>query len=130
MWSLIIPKPRHIVALIVFVPLMFGLLYFFARNTEPYETAENFLRSDGRIASAVGQVAQVSFRFWEGFHFTGGEASFTFEVAGDKGTAVVALQLRRSSGTWRVIAADVRAAAGSTARVVKFALGSSSARMA
>lgn len=125
MWSLILPKPRHVVAFVVFVPLMLGLLYFFTRNTEPYETAEHFLRSDGRIASAVGPVAQVNFKFWQGFHFTGGEASFTFEVTGSKGASLVELQLQRSAGTWRVIAADVRAADGSTSRIVGFAHRSS-----
>lgn len=121
MWSLILPKPRHLVALVVFVPLMLGVLYFFTRTTEPYEAAEHFLRSDARIASAVGPVTQVNFKIWEGFHFTGGEANFTFEVAGSKGESVVALQLQRSAGTWRVIAADVRAADGSTSRIVGFA---------
>jgi hypothetical protein len=125
MWSLILPKRRHVVALVVFVPLMLGLLYFFTRTTEPYETAEHFLRSDGRIVTAVGQVAQVNFKFWEGFHFTGGDASFTFEVTGSKGASVVALQLKRTAGQWRVVAADVRAADGSTSRIVGFALGSS-----
>lgn len=131
MWSLIVPKRRHVIALVVFVPLMLGCLYFFARNTEPYEVAEHFLRSDGRIASAVGPVDQVSFRFWDGFHFTVCEASFTFDVMGGKGTSLVALQLRRSSGTWRVVAADVRAADGSTSHIVGFAaLGSSAGCLA
>lgn len=130
MWSLIVPKRRHVIALVVFVPLMLGCLYFFARNTESYEVAEHFLRSDGRIASAVGPVAQVNFKFWEGFHFTGGEASFTFDVTSGKGTSVVSLQLRRSSGVWSVTAADVRAADGSTSRIVGFVLGSSAARLA
>jgi hypothetical protein len=119
MWSLIIPKPRHLVALILFLALLLGLLYFVTRNSEPYETAEQFLLSDGRIASAVGPVAQVNFRFWDGFDFTGGNARFTFGVTGSKGSFVVALDLRRSSGVWHVVTADVRALDGSTSRIVR-----------
>lgn len=130
MWSLIVPKRRHIIALIVFAPLMLGLLYFSARNAEPYEVAEYFLRSDQRIASVVGPVAQINFKFWEGFHFTGGDASFTFEVTGSKGASVVVLHLQRSAGAWRVIAADVRPAGGSTSRVVGLVLDNPSTDIA
>jgi hypothetical protein len=45
MWSLIIPKRRHVVGLVVFLVLFLPLLYVVARHTEPYETAEQFLLS-------------------------------------------------------------------------------------
>jgi hypothetical protein len=105
-------------ALLVFVPLLLGLLYLFTRTTPPYEAAERFLRSDTRIASAVGPVVRVSFKFWAGFHFTGEEASFVFEVTGTSGACVVALQLQRSGGKWLVFAADLRGSDGSTKRIV------------
>ncbi len=124
MWSLIIPKRRHVVALIIFLALFLPLLYTVARHTEPYETAEQFLLSDDRVASSVGPVDRIDFRFWEGFHFTGGDANFTFEVTGSKGTSIIEMHLRNSSGVWRVVTADVRASDGSTSRIVGFALES------
>lgn len=129
MWSLIIPKRRHVIALVVFLVLFLPLLYVVARHTEPYDTAEQFLLSDSRIASSVGPVSQINFRFWDGFHFTGGDAAFTFEVTGSKGTSIVELHLRSASGVWRVVTADVCAPDGSTSRVVWFALESSAARL-
>lgn len=118
MWSLIVPRRRHVVALIIFLALFLPLLYVVARHTEPYETAERFLLSDSRISSSVGPVSRVEFRFWDGFHFTGGDATFAFEVTGSKGTSIIELHLRSSSGVWRVVTADVRTLDGSTTRLV------------
>lgn len=129
MWRLIIPKRHHVVALVIFLGFLFGLLYVVARHTDPYEVAERFLMSDAHISSSIGPVTRVDLRFWDGFHFTGGDANFTFEVMGSKGVAVVEVSLRRSSGAWHVVTADVRASDGKTSRLVGLALGSSASTL-
>jgi len=126
MWRLMLPKTRHIVALVVFASLLFAVLYFTERHSDSYEAAERFLASDARVASIVGPVSRVEFKFWEGFEavssVNGGEAHYTFEVAGSKGVSTVKVHLRSSSGVWRVVTADVRASDGTTSRIVGAAL--------
>ncbi|RVT47272.1 hypothetical protein [Rubrivivax albus] len=126
MWRLMVPKARHIVALIVFASLLFAVLYFTERHSDSYKAAERFLASDARVASVVGPVTRVEFKFWEGFQAVsssnGGEAQYTFEVNGSKGSSIIEVHLRSSSGVWRVVTADVRAVDGSTSRIVGMTL--------
>lgn len=122
MWRLMLPKARHVGTLVVFLSLLLAVLYVVARHTDPYEAAERFLLSDVRVSAAVGSVNRVDFKFWEGFHFAsssnGGEANFTFEVAGSRGSSVVDVHLRSASGVWRVVTADLRAPGGDAVRIV------------
>lgn len=123
MWRLSFPKARHVVALTVFLLLLLISIYVLTRHTASYEAAEKFLMSDARVSSAVGPVERIKFKFWDGFDFSslpnGGEATFTFEVTSIKGTSIVELHLRSSSGTWRVTAAEVRAPRSLAARIVR-----------
>ena len=125
MWRLVLPKARHIFALVLFASLLFAVLYITERHSDSYEAAERFLASDTRVASIVGPVSRVEFKFWEGFEavssFNGGEAHYTFEVTGSKKMSTVGVHLRSSSGVWRVVAADVRASDGATLRIVRAA---------
>jgi hypothetical protein len=127
MWRLIQPKGRHLVALVVFVSLLLTLLYVVTRQTDAYEAAERFVSSDARVAESVGTVTRIDFKFWEGFQFmssaNGGEANFTFEVVGSKGgISIIEVHLRSSSGTWRVVTADIRSSEGATSRIVGMAM--------
>ena len=126
MWRMILPKTRHIVALVVFASLLFAVLYFTEKRSDSYEAAERFLASDPHVASVIGTVSRVEFKFWEGFEavssVNGGEAHYTFEVAGSNGISSVKVHLRSSLGVWRVVTADVRAPDGTTSRIVGAAL--------
>lgn len=122
MWRLVVPKARHVVALIVFVSLLLPLLYMATRHTDPYEAAERFLSSDVRVVESVGSVTRIDFKFWDGFHFNGEEANFTFEVTGSKGASVIEVSLRRSSGVWRVVTTEVLSAEGAASRIVRIAV--------
>lgn len=122
MWRLMAPKARHIFALVFFSLLLFVVLYFTERHSDSYEAAERFLASDARVASFVGPVARVDFKFWAGFEavasLNGGEAHYTFEVAGSKGVSTIEVHLRSSSGIWQVVTADARFSGGTVSRIV------------
>lgn len=118
MWRMIVPRARHLAALAVFLLLFLVLLYFAIRYSDRYGAAEQFILSDARVTESVGSVTRAKFEFWDGFHMSGGEANFTFKVTGTKGVFTTKVQLRRSSGRWRVMAADIRSANGATSRIV------------
>lgn len=112
MWALIKPKPRHIVALAIFLPLLLLMLYLVTINSEDYEEAERFVSQDTRVAASIGRVQKTDFKFWSGFESAtsggGGHASYVFEATTDKGIFTVDVRLRRASGTWRMEAANIR----------------------
>jgi Cytochrome oxidase complex assembly protein 1 len=122
MWRVMLPKARHIVALAVFTSLLLTLLYVIERNSDPYDAAERFLSSDVRVTALVGPAIRIDFKFWQGFDVVsssnGGKASYTFEVTGSKGTAIVEVHLRSSAGAWQVVTADVRSSDGAVSRIV------------
>ena len=118
MWALIRPKVRHVVALILFIALLLPKLYFVVTKTDAYEEAEHFVHSDPRLLDAVGPVAEVRFRFWNGFQFTGCTANFSFEVVSPKGAFPVDVYLRCDAGRWKVERADIRSSDGQPKRVV------------
>lgn len=126
MWRMILPKPRHVVTLAIFTTLLLGLLYVIERNSDSYAAAERFLWSDAQVAALVGPPTRIDFKFWRGLDVVsssnGGRASYTFEVSGNKATAIIEVQLRSSSGVWRVVTADVQASDGSTSRIVGLGL--------
>ena len=53
MWRLMMPKPRHLIVMAIFVSLLLLLLYAVTRHTDPYEAAERFLVSDSRVTASV-----------------------------------------------------------------------------
>jgi len=108
MWPLIKPKARHLVALVLFLPLLLLTLYSVTKNTDAYEEAARFVAQDVRVAASIGQVKKTDFEFWKGFEFTGSNANFSIEATSEKGTFIVDVRLRHVAGTWRVEAADIR----------------------
>lgn len=108
MWALIKPKPRHLVALAVVLPLLLLTLYLVTKNTAAYEEAERFVSTDARIVDSIGRVSRVEFKFWKGFEFTGSDATFSFEATSEKGAFTVDVRLRCVAGKWRVETVDIR----------------------
>ena len=112
MWRLTRPQMRHFIAFAVFVVGMLVTLYFVAQNTDSYEAAEQFVRTDVRIEREIGAIHGVKFKFWDGFDFAStsgtGRANFTFEVTGVSGILVVQVHLRKDAGAWHVVLANAR----------------------
>ena len=123
MWALTRPTVRHVVALIAFIALLLLTIYFVATKTDAYEEAERFVHSDPRLLDTVGPVAEVHFRFWNGFQFTGCAANFSFEVVSQKGAFPVDVYLRCNAGRWRVESADIRSPDGQLKRIVGYSGG-------
>jgi hypothetical protein len=105
---------------LILATLIFLLTYFEARHSDPYEVAERFLYTDARVKEAVGPVARVDFRFWDGFEYSGGEAKFTFTVIGRNGASVTDVHLRSLSGAWSVLTVELRDGGGLASRIVGF----------
>lgn len=101
----------------IFLPLLLITLYLTTKNTDAYEAAARFVATDARIAASIGPVAKTSFKFWDGFEFTGSDANFSLDATTDKGKFVVEVHLRYLAGTWRVETADIRARDGTQTRI-------------
>lgn len=93
----------------IFVPSLLITLYLTTKNTDAYEAAERFVATDARIAASIGSVTKTSFKFWDGFEFTGSDANFSLGATTDKGEFVVEVRLHCVAGSWRVDTADIRA---------------------
>ena len=118
MSTMIRPKLRHVCALIAFVALLLPTIHFLATKTDAYKEAERFVHSDPRLLDTVGPVAEVHFRFWNGFEFTGCAANLPFEVVGQKGAFLVDVYLRCNAERWQVESADIRSSDGQLKRIV------------
>lgn len=107
-----LPKARHISALLAFTVVLLALLYVLERNSDSFEAAERFILADPRVIELVGPAVRIDFNFWRGFDVVsspnGGAASYVFLVTGTRGTAIVKVSLHSSSGAWQVVASDVR----------------------
>ncbi len=119
--SSLLPKRRHWVALVIFVPLLLLALYLVTVNGEDYETAKRFVAQDARVAVTIGKVRRVDLKFWRGFESVGGNgghASYSFDATSDKGEFLVEVRLGNIAGAWRVEAADIRGQDGTLTHVV------------
>jgi hypothetical protein len=100
-------KPRHLLIIVVLLSVLVLGLYLFATKSEAYEEAELFARTNPAVAKRIGNVSEVKFRLLDGFHITssgsGGEASFVFDLTGERGESVLLdVKLRRVASAWRV----------------------------
>lgn len=111
-WSLVKPKIRHIVALVIFLLLMLSILYVVVTNNDSYQEAYRFIVNDSRVATELGEVKRVDFEFWHDFEFSSfgnnGHADYSFSVTTKNGVFHVETQLQIISGIWKVTAANIR----------------------
>ena len=88
--------------------------WLFARQSASFDAAKSFVRTDRQIQSKIGPVLEVSLPFF-GYSIkrTGGsgEASYTLNLAGERGTAIVNTQLAYR-GSWSVASATLAAPSG------------------
>ncbi|TFY98724.1 hypothetical protein [Ramlibacter rhizophilus] len=117
MWTLSKPKVRHLLALVIFVPLLLLTLYFVTINSDDYEEALRFVSEDARVANSIGRVSRADFKFWSGFDSGGGIAHYSFEAATETGVFGIKVRLKKISGSWRVEAADIHARDGTVKRI-------------
>lgn len=123
MWKLMLPKPRHMVLLLVGSLGVYALIYFLATTGEAYEYGRYFVTEDQRVANVTGQQHEQRLSFWSGFGFSfgdhDGEASFTVRVKGERGTFDVPMELKKLQGRWSVVGAKAVSAKGETVVIVE-----------
>jgi hypothetical protein len=90
--------------------------YFIARS-EPYQIAENYVRTDPLIEEELGTIGGVGLKIL-GNKLTNdgreGSARFALGVEGTRGSGTVFVAMRRHLGVWQVNGADLREASGRT----------------
>jgi hypothetical protein len=94
----------------ILMPLFLLTLYVVTTNSDDFETAQQFVTHDARVAAAIGDVRKVTFRFWSGFESVsgnGGQAFYSFDVLSNHGDFVVEVQLRNIYGSWHVMATNI-----------------------
>lgn len=102
------PKKRHVIALLVYLPLFLLVLYLVTKNNPAYIAAEHYISEDIRMIDSIGHSKRIEFNFWEGFNYTGNEANFVFNVISEKGTYTIEINLGKTSGIWHVKTSEIR----------------------
>ncbi|NJL16806.1 MAG: hypothetical protein HC938_06000 [Nitrospira sp.] len=80
-------KRNLLIMAVIITSLLLGLR-FFTIQTDAYQEAEQFAKSNSDVLELIGPVSELKWKFWSGFDVnyagSGGEASFVFEVKGRK----------------------------------------------
>lgn len=120
---MMLPKPRHLVLMVVVMLAVYALTNFQAITGEPYEYGRHFVMEDQRVIKVTGPQREQQLRLWSGYsHSFGdndGEASLTVRVMGDQGTFDVPLTLQKRKGRWSVVGAKAVDEKGSTTVIVE-----------
>ena len=105
-------RPRHLVIIAILLVVVVAGAYLTAIHSDSYEEAVEFARSSPEVTKNIGTVAEVKFRFWDGFHVSnagsGGDASFVLDLEGQRGTAILDVRLTRAAERWSVAQAYLR----------------------
>ncbi|ULA62434.1 MAG: hypothetical protein LZF86_20031 [Nitrospira sp.] len=104
-------KKRDVFIIVVMVTALFWGLRFFTVQSDAYQRAEQFAKSNSDVLEFIGPVSEVNWKFWSGFDVnyvgSGGEASFVFELKGRKSEAVLDVRMKRTANSWNVTEAYV-----------------------
>lgn len=118
-----LPKPRHLIMLVVGSLVVYGLIYFQMTTGEAYEYGRHFVMEDQRVRELTGTQRDQRLSFWSGFSYSfgdkDGEASLTLRVKGDRGTFDVPLALKKRQGRWSVVSAKAVDEKGATFVIVE-----------
>ena len=106
--SIIQPKPRHFIALVIFVVLLFIVACLSAKNSDAYEEVNRFIMNDEDVAATIGTIKNTNFEFWRGFQYrTNGIADFYIKASGNRGIFMIHVGLCGYAGAWRVMSIDI-----------------------
>lgn len=116
------PKRRHLLLYLGATLLVTAVTFFMLMNSEPYEFAKNFVTRDSRILSVTGTQRGNRFSPLKGFRYAfgdrSGEANFTFEISGDRGSFDVRVVLEKREGRWTVISAQAVSSSGAVSDIL------------
>jgi Cytochrome oxidase complex assembly protein 1 len=116
------PKRRHFFLFLGATAAVTALTFFMLLTSESYEFAKAFVASDPRIAQVTGAQKSSRIAPFKGFRSTfgdrTGEAHFTFDVSGERGTFDVRVEMEKREGRWAVVKAQTTSSDGAATDVI------------
>ena len=102
-----------VVSVALFIGLFVGMRTFL-KDSEAYQSAENYLKTNPRIQQEVGKPVKIGWFFTGNFAVIGdyGRAFFLMQVSGNKGRKTVVLLSEKTSGPWKTTKAGYTDNAG------------------
>lgn len=102
-------KLRHLVIVGIILAVLLIGLYYFTIQSDAYQEAEHFALTSSEVAQITGPISEASLKFWSGFHVassgSGGDASFVFNLKGEKEESILDVRLIRTANSWTVVEA-------------------------
>lgn len=116
------PKRRHVLLYVSLTVLTVLVTYFMLIKSESFEFAQHFVIHDQRVLQVTGKQTSTRFAPLKGFRSTfgerTGEASFVFNVSGERGHFQVQVELTKRDGSWLISQARATGDGGVAAVVV------------
>jgi hypothetical protein len=116
------PKRRHLFLYLGATAATVALTFFMLLTSESYEFAKEFVASDSRVIALTGAQKSSRIAPFKGFRSTfgdrTGEAHFTFNVSGARGSFNVRIEMEKREGRWAVIKAQATSSDGAITEVV------------
>jgi uncharacterized protein YneF (UPF0154 family) len=102
-----------VVSVALFIGLFVGMRVFL-KDSEAYQSAEHYLKTNPRIQQEVGKPVKIGWFFTGNFAVVGdyGRAFFLMQVSGNKGGKTVALLSKKTAGQWKTTKASYTDNAG------------------
>lgn len=116
------PKRRHFFLFLGATAAVTALTFFMLLTSESYEFAKEFVASDSRVAQVTGVQKSSRIAPFKGFRSTfgdrTGEAHFTFDVNGERGSFDVRVEMEKREGRWIVVKAQAKSSSGAVTDVI------------
>jgi hypothetical protein len=115
-------KPRHFFLFLGATAATTILTFFMLLTSESYEFAKEFVAIDPRVVQVTGTQKSSRIAPFMGFRSTfsnrTGEAHFTFNVSGERGSFDVRVDMVKREGRWAVIKARITSNGGEVTDVI------------
>jgi len=115
-------KRRHFFLFLGATAAVTALTFFMLLTSESYEFAKQFVASDPRVVQVTGPQKSSRIAPFKGFRSTvgdrTGEAHFTFNVSGERGSFDVWVEMEKREGHWAVVKARTTSSGGAVTDVI------------
>jgi uncharacterized iron-regulated membrane protein len=116
------PKRRHFFLFLGATAAVTALTFIMLLTGESYEFAKTFVASDPRVVQVTGAQKSSRIAPFKGFRSTfgdrTGEAHFTFNVSGERGSFDVRVEMEKREGRWAVVKAETTSSGGAVTDVI------------
>ena len=109
-----------VVSVALFVGLFVGMRIFL-KDSEAYQSAEKYLKTNPRIQQELGKPVKIGWFFTGNYAAVGdyGKAFFLMQASGSKGRKTVTLLSEKSAGQWKTTKAGYTDKAGTFVDITK-----------